>query len=566
MTDKPATDKPALDPITLEILFNALRSVTDETYIALMRSAYSTNIKERRDHSTAICDVNGGLIVQAENSLPIHLASMIGLMDNLLKKYALHDIEDGDLFVANDPHVAGGTHLPDVNMAMPVFSNGEIIAFVCNIAHHADIGGMAPGSMAGGMSEIYQEGLRIPVIKLFRKGVLQQDLLDLILLNVRLPEERRGDYYAQIAACRLGARRMAEITEVYGNEVITTAYGEIVTRTERRMRAAIATIPDGEYSFDDVMDDDGLGAVDIPIKLRIEKSGDRIHFDFTGTSPQVLGNINLTDNATQAAVCYSLKALVDPEIPNNQGVLDVCRITTEKGTLLDCVAPATVAARANTCQRVADVIIGALADALPDSAVGASNGANTTAVFSGIDPNTGAGYLYLETLGGGFGGRNDRDGTDGIQVHITNTSNLPVEAIEMEYPLLVESYGFVEDSGGAGTFRGGMGLRRVISTVDHTCDFNGAGERFRNQPWGIFGGSPGAMGRFQHVTANGEAAQLEIKPAGIKVGPGEKIVVETPGAGGYGPPSQRSSEHVEDDRRSEKFSDDYLAKYYGGVT
>ncbi|MDC0987692.1 hydantoinase B/oxoprolinase family protein, partial [Alphaproteobacteria bacterium] len=293
---------PTLDSITLEILFNALRSVTDETYIALMRSAYSTNIKERRDHSTAICDVRGGLIVQAENSLPIHLASMIGLMKCLLLKYPLNEIEDGDLFIANDPHVAGGTHLPDVNMAMPVFSEGEIIAFVCNIAHHADIGGMAPGSMAGGMSEIYQEGLRIPVLKLFRKGELQQDLLDLILLNVRLPEERRGDYYAQIASCRLGARRLAEITDAYGNDVVCVAFKDIVVRTERRMRAAIETIPDGEYIFEDVMDDDGLGAIDIPIKLRIEKSGDQIHFDFTGTSPQVLGNINLTDNATQASV------------------------------------------------------------------------------------------------------------------------------------------------------------------------------------------------------------------------------------------------------------------------
>jgi len=555
---------PTLDSITLEILFNALRSVTDETYIALMRSAYSTNIKERRDHSTAICDVRGGLIVQAENSLPIHLASMIGLMKCLLLKYPLNEIEDGDLFIANDPHVAGGTHLPDVNMAMPVFSEGEIIAFVCNIAHHADIGGMAPGSMAGGMSEIYQEGLRIPVLKLFRKGELQQDLLDLILLNVRLPEERRGDYYAQIASCRLGARRLAEITDAYGNDVVRVAFKDIVVRTERRMRAAIETIPDGEYIFEDVMDDDGLGAIDIPIKLRIEKSGDQIHFDFTGTSPQVLGNINLTDNATQASVCYSLKALVDPDIPNNQGVLDVCKITTEKGTLLDCVAPATVAARANTCQRVADIIIGALADALPDAAVGASNGANVTAVFSGVDPNTGVGYLYLETLGGGFGGRNDRDGTDGVQVHITNTSNLPVEAIEMEYPLLVESYGFVKDSGGAGEFRGGMGLRRVISTVGHTCDFNGAGERFRNQPWGIFGGAPGASGHFQHVAVEGAAVQLEIKPAGIRVGPGEKIVVETPGAGGYGKPSKRDPQHVEEDRRSEKFSAAYLAEYYGG--
>ncbi|MBL4720176.1 MAG: hydantoinase B/oxoprolinase family protein [Alphaproteobacteria bacterium] len=558
-----ASQSSTLDPITLEILFNALRSVTDETYIALMRSAYSTNIKERRDHSTAICDAKGGLIVQAENSLPIHLASMIGLMKSLLVKFPLDQIEEGDLFVANDPHVAGGTHLPDVNMAMPVFADGEIIAFVCNIAHHADIGGMAPGSMAGGMSEIYQEGLRIPVVRLYRRGEMQQDLFDLILLNVRLPHERRGDYFAQIAACRLGVRRMLEILETYDSDTLRAAFLDIVTRTERRMRNAIRTVPDGVYDFDDVMDDDGLGTVDIPIRLRITKSGETIHFDFTGTSPQVLGNINLTDNATQASVCYALKAMLDSDIPNNQGVLDVCEITTEKGTLLDCVAPATVAARANTCQRVADIIIGALADALPHAAVGASNGANVTAVFSGVDPNTGAGYLYLETLGGGFGGRNDRDGKDGVQVHITNTSNLPVEAIEMEYPLLVESYGFVTDSGGAGEFRGGMGLRRVISPVDHTCTFSGAGERFRHQPWGIFGGASGASGRFQQISVAGEATALEIKPAGIQVAAGEKIVAETPGAGGYGAPSDRDPARVEGDRLSGKFTETYLKTHYG---
>ena len=205
----------ALDAVTLEILFNALRSVTDETFIALMRSAYSTNIKERRDHSTAICDPEGRLIVQAESSLPIHLASMIGMMAAIRAKVPMDEIAEGDLFVANDPHAAGGTHLPDINMAMPVFVDGGLIAFMCNIAHHADVGGMAPGSMAGGMSEIYQEGIRIPVVRLFRKGELQRDILDLLLLNVRLPEERRGDYYAQISACRLGARRLGEITGDY---------------------------------------------------------------------------------------------------------------------------------------------------------------------------------------------------------------------------------------------------------------------------------------------------------------------------------------------------------------
>ena len=552
-----------LDPITLEIVYNGLRSITDETFIALTKSSYSTNIKERRDHSTAICDIKGRLIVQAENSLPIHLASMCGLMENLLAKYKLEKIEDGDLFVANDPHVAGGTHLPDINLAMPVFTEGKLTAFVCNIAHHADVGGMAPGSMAGGMSEIYQEGLRIPVVRLFRRGELQEDLFELLLLNVRIPEERRGDYYAQIASCRLGRRRLLEAYETYSVNTINAAFQDIVSRTEQRMREAVLSIPDGTYTFEDMMDDDGLGTVDIPIKVRIDVAGDRVKFDFNGTSPQVAGNINVTLNATQAAAAYCLKALLDPEIPNNQGVLNVCEIECPSGSLLNCTPPAPVAARANTSQRIIDVIIGALADALPDAVVGAANGANTTAVFSGVDPATGKDYLYLETLGGGFGGRNDRDGKDGVQVHITNTSNLPVEVIEMEYPLRVLSYGLVEDSGGAGTYRGGMGLRREITPLGHDCIFNGAGERFRHAPWGVFGGADGGRGRFLHTHPNASEEQLEIKPSGIVLKEGAKILVETPGSGGYGAPDQRSEADIETDRRSGKFSDAYLKRHYG---
>lgn len=552
-----------LDPITLEIIFNALRSITDETFIALTKSAYSTNIKERRDHSTAICDLDGRLIVQAENSLPIHLASMTGLMESLLAKYDLADIEEGDLFVANDPHVAGGTHLPDINLAMPVFVDDKLSAFVCNIAHHADVGGMAPGSMAGGMSEIYQEGLRIPVVKLFRRGELQEDLFEILLLNVRIPEERRGDYYAQIAACRLGRRRLLEAAETYSMDMLQAAFGEIIERTERRMREGVAQIPDGTYHFEDVMDDDGLGTVDIPIKVKIDVAGDRIHFDFTGTSPQVAGNINVTLNATQASVAYCLKALLDPEIPNNEGVLEVCEIACPKGTLLNCSPPAPVAARANTSQRIIDVVIGALADALPEATVGAANGANTTAVFSGTDPVTGKEYLYLETLGGGFGGRNDRDGKDGVQVHITNTSNLPVEVIEMEYPLRVLSYGLVEDSGGAGKYRGGMGLRREITPVGHDCIFNGAGERFSNEPWGVFGGSSGGTGQFIHTKQDGLEKKLAIKPSGIALKAGQKILVETPGAGGYGAPEERSDAEIMDDVESGKFSDAYVKRHYG---
>ena len=550
-----------LDPIKLEILWNGLLSITDETFVVLTRSAYSTNIKERRDHSTAIMDRNGRLVVQASQALPIHIASMSGLMACLLDKFG-EDIQDGDIFVANDPHTAGGTHLPDVNMARPVFFDGELIGFMCNIAHHADIGGMAPGSMAGGMSEIYQEGLRIPVIRLFRRGELQRDIMDLLLLNVRIPEERRGDYFAQIAACRLGSQRLLEVFTEYGSDFVLAAFGQIIDRTEKRLRRALSEVPDGVFEFEDVMDSDGIDAFDIPIHLKLAIDGDRVHFDFSGTSKQVPGNINVTMNATQASACYALKALLDPDVPNNEGILNVVKITAPEGTLLNASFPSPVAARAHTCQRIVDVVLGALARALPNRVVAAANGANTTAVFAGTDPRTGNGYLYLETLGGGLGGRPTHDGKDGVQAHITNTSNLPVEAIEMEYPLLVEEYNLVEDSGGAGEFRGGMGLRRVVRPVDHICSFNGVGERFRHQPWGVHGGLPGRTGRFLLREDYGDTTRLDDKPGGVKVKQGQAIIVETPGAGGYGSPRQRSPDRIEADRESGKFSEQYIEQHY----
>jgi len=549
-----------LDPIRLEIIANGLRSIADECFVALMRSSYSTNIKERKDHSIAIVDKAGRLVVQAELTLPIHIASMGGLMKCVLEKFG-DDINEGDIFVANDPHTAGGTHLPDINYAMPIFIDGEIVAFVCNIAHHADIGGMVPGSMAGGMSEIYQEGLRIPVVRLFNKGILQQDIMDIMLLNVRVPEERQGDHNAQIASCRLGERRFKEVVGVHGLSSVLTAFDEIIGRTNQRMKDTIAQIPDGVYEFKDYMDSDGLSTYDIPICLKLTVKGERIHLDFAGTSPQVRGNINTTLNAVQASVSYALIGALDSEMPSNQGVLDAVDISCESGTILNCVFPAPVAARAHACQRVIDIVLGALSKAIPDKVIAAANGANTTAVFSGVDPRTGKPYLYFETIGGGMGARATKDGKDGVQVGITNTSNLPVESIEQEYPLRVEEYGFVENSGGAGKFRGGMGLRRVLTPVDHECVFNGAGERFRYQPWGLFGGEAGASGQFQIEDADG-IRRLDDKPNEVEVKLGTRITVETPGAGGYGKPAERNAEAVKRDQESGKYSPEFIKENY----
>jgi N-methylhydantoinase B len=551
-----------LDPITLEIIWNSFRSVTDECFLTLQRSAFSTNIKERHDHSVAVLDAHGRLIVQAENALPIHLASIGGLVDILLDKYG-GDIAPGDIFIGNDPHVAGGTHLPDINLAAPVFDGETLIAFVCNIAHHADVGGAVRGSMSGGLTEIYQEGLRIPVIRLYRKDELLRDTLDLLLLNMRLPAERRGDLNAQIASCRLGIQRIQHLAGRFGIRLLLDAFEQTIERSRTRILNAIGALPDGEWSYADMMDDDGAAALDVVIKLTIRKTGQNMVFDFTGSDPQVPGNINLTANAVRSAVCYALKALLDPDMPNNEGVLQAFDIVAPVGSIVNCRAPASVALRANTCQRVVDIVLGAMSAALPERIVASANGANTSMVFAGEDPATGSSYVYLETLGGGMGGRNDRDGKDGVQVHITNTSNLPVEAIEMEYPLRVEEYSLVVDSGGAGRWRGGLGLRRIVRPIGHVCEFSGAGERFRRGPPGIFGGLAGRAGAFVLHRADGSIENLPGKLTSLILHPGDAVAVETPGAGGYGGPNERSREKLAEDLCSEKFTRRYVEDHYG---
>jgi len=552
-----------LDAISIEVIHNGLRSIADECFIALMKSAYSTNIKERHDHSTCIMDIHGRIVVQAALSQSIHLSSMLDHVHAILKAYGPKDLSPGDILISNDPFVAGGTHLPDVNFAMPVFIEGRLVAFCCNIAHHVDVGGMAAGSMSSNMTEIFQEGLRLPVIRLVAAGRIVDDIMNLILLNVRMPNERRGDYYAQIAACKLGEKRLQEFCAAQGVDRVTLTFDEVISRTRMRMRRAIAEIPDGVYRFSDVMEDDGNGTKDIPINLAVEVEGDRIRMNFSGTSSQVPGNINCPLTATQSAIGYVLKALLDPEAPNNQGILDVIEIIAEPGCLLNPVFPAAVAYRTHTTQRVIDVVLGALAPALPDRVIAASNGSNTTAVFSGTDPRTKRPYLYLETLGGGCGARSFKDGKDGVQQHIANTANLPIEAIETEYPLRVREYSLVKDTGGAGEFRGGLSLRRTIEPIGHSCQFNGAGERFAKHPWGLFGGGDGDTGKMRLIDSHGDRTDLGGKPIPMICPQGGAIEITTPGAGGYGDPGRRNVRHIARDWRSGKASPFFIKEKYG---
>ena len=517
-----------MDRITLEVIGAALLSAAEEMGQVLIRSSYSTNIKERQDCSTAVFDPRGEVIAQAEH-IPMHLGSLIMIVQEVLRRYPLAGMRAGDLFIGNDPYTGGSTHLPDITVASPVFVDGEIVGFVANIAHHADGSGRETRS-------IWDEGLRIPPLRLVEGGVLREDLMELLLLNFRLPRERRGDFRAQFAANRIGCERVAELFARHGRATCEAAMAELLAYGERKIRAALRTIPDGVYPFEDWMDDDGADGPPVPIRVTITVTGDAIALDWTGTGPQVPGDINVVYLALVATVYYALKALLDPTIPANGGFYRAIRVTAPEGSIVNARPPAAVAWRTQTCQRIADVVFGALAPALPERVIAATNGANSAWVFSGMDPRTGQYYVYLETLAGGSGARATKDGLDAVQVHVTNTSNLPVEALEMEYPLLVEEYGLVPASAGAGRHRGGMGLRRTIRVLGEEATFLGTLERARIAPWGLAGGEPGGRGALVlNAGAPGERP-LPPKLAGMRLAQGDAVTIVTPGAGGYGKP------------------------------
>ena len=512
----------ALDPITVEVIGASLSSIVEETGEALIRASYSTNIKERRDCSTALFNVEGHTLCQAEH-IPIHLGSFIELVPHIMKRYRVEDIRPGDAFIGNDAYQGGGTHLPDIVLAEPIFVEGRIVAWTVNLAHHSDFADR-------GHAHIYQEGLRIPVIRLYKAGELQKDVLDLILLNCQVPRERLSDLRAQMAANRVGVRRFQALCAKYGTAVVLGAGEALLDYAERKMRAGIAAIPDGTYRFDDVFDNPEIDGV-LPIAVTITIAGDemRMHFD---SAPQVRAGINMTYTALLATTYYMVKSVVDPTILPNAGLARPLTVTAPEGTILNCKHPAAVNGRVQTCQRTADVILGALAQAVPTRVSACTNSSCCVATFSGEMPKDGTIWVYVETMGGGAGARPIKDGLDGVHVHVTNTSNLPVEALELEYPLTLLRYELVDGSGGAGKFRGGMGLRRVYR-AEADCRVRVDVSRLRSQSWGLLGGQPGAHGRMvpgPGVAFNRDAAELKA---------GDWFEVITPGAGGYGPPAER---------------------------
>jgi len=535
---------PSIDPITVEVIGNALLATAESMGATLIKSAFSPNIKERRDCSTALFDSCGVTIAQAEH-IPLHLGSLIGVVNTILQQYSTEEIMEGDVFVANDPYVGGGTHLPDVTVISPFFYEGTLTAFAGNIAHHSDIGGRVPGGIAGDSRSIYEEGIRIPPLRIIEKGKLREDVLNFIILNCHIPDQRRLDFQGQFATNQVALRRLTEICDTYGRQVFLSSLEELLHYGERKLRAGVAKVPDGEYSFTDYLDDDGISREKIPIAVTVRVRGENLEVDFTGSGDQVEGAVNVVESALSATVFYAIKAVIDPGIPPNGGFHRAVKIVAPTGTIVNPSEPAAVGARTDTCQHICGAIFGAFSKALPDTIIAGSNDASTSIVLSGINQwRENRRYIYVEALGGGMGARPHKDGLNGVQVHITNTSNLPVESLETEYPLLVERYELIDGSGGAGRFRGGMGIRRSLRLLSREADFSSHGDRHTIPPWGLFGGQEGRPGKF--ILNPGTAGERIIpsKTSALKLRENDLFVAETPGGGGYGNPSERDPQLV----------------------
>lgn len=553
-----------IDAVTVEIVGNLLLSIAEEMGVSLIKSAYSTNIKERRDISTAVFDPEGNMVAQAEH-IPMHLGSLLSIIKEVHKKYPRELINPGDMFIGNDPYNGGGTHLPDITVVAPVFVKQKLIGWVANLAHHSDVGGKVPGSTSGDAVSIFQEGIKIPISRVCENDKVNEDIIGFVMANSRIPDERYGDLQAQIAANRVGTRRLLEAHNRYGDLLINSMY-ELQDYAERRMRAGISNLPDGNYEFTDYMDDAGVASPDpIPISVKITIHGDTMDLDFAGTHPQVEGPINVTYNGLLATVFYSMKALIDPGIPSNAGIYRAFNIIVEPGLIINAQNPAPVGERIDTCMRVADVIFGAMAPAVPERAIAGCNSSCTTAVFSGNDPeDKDHFYVYLETIAGGAGASQHADGLSGVQVHLTNTSNLPIEALEMEFPLIVvRRYSLVTDSGGAGQFRGGLGICREFEARFDNVTYTGLGDRQIFPPWGLNGGKNGACGVYYLTRKDGTVEKLPSKCSDIILNTGDVVTVKTPGAGGYGDPAKREPRAVLVDVIENKVSVEKALELYG---
>jgi N-methylhydantoinase B len=534
--------------VTLSVLSSALAGIAEEMGVLLVRTAYSSNIKERRDCSAALFDVAGRMIAQAAH-VPVHL----GALYESVRVVAERGARPGDVWVLNDPF-AGGNHLPDVTLVSPLEHAGEIVGYAATRAHHSDMGGMRPGSMPADSREIYAEGLIIPPVRLVRAGEWQADLLDLICANSRTPDLRRGDLRAQAAANRLAGVRLAELIDRHGADVVTLAFAEVLRYGERRSRALVAALPDGRYQASSELEGDGVDDVDIPVMVTVTVDGDGLTVDFAGTSPAVRGNINCPRAVTRSACCFALRVLLPDDVPANDGTYAPLTVVTEPGSLVDARRPsAVVAGNVETSQRIADTVLAALGQAVaaaraatPGPGAGGQDAGGSSAAGAvlpvlpvlpaegqGTMNNLvigGDGWTYYETLAGGAGGSARGPGASGVHVGMTNTLNTPIEALELEYPMRVERYELDESTAGVGRHPGGAGLVRSIRVLA-PATLSVLTDRRRHRPRGADGGGPGATGR-------DDVDGVPLAPKASRQLPaGAVVTIRTPGGGGWGDPS-----------------------------
>jgi len=525
------------DSIRLEIFKSLYASVAEEMGVTLRRTAFSPNIKERRDFSCAVFDADGDLIAQGDH-MPVHLGSMPLSVRCAIKAVAMGP---GDVVILNDPY-EGGTHLPDITLVSPVFGSDargrrRLFFFVANRAHHSDVGGMTPGSMPLS-TDIFQEGLRIPPVRLFEGGKRSEDIFRLILANVRTPREREGDLTAQIAAARTGERRLAQIMERYGANTAVAYAKHLQDYSERMVRSLLKQLPEGIYSAEDCLDDDGIGAGPVKIRATLTIRNGSLEVDFRGTDRQVAGSINAVYAITISAVYYVVRSLIPEPIPASGGVMRPIRVIAPEGTVVNALFPAAVAAgNVETSQRIVDVLLRALGRAVPERVPAASSGSMNNLTLGGIDPRDGSIFSYYETVGGGQGACAGGRGDNGIHSHMTNSLNTPVEALEYSFPFRIRRYSLRRGSGGSGKFSGGSGIVREIELLTD-ADATILSDRCRSRPWGLAGGSPGRPGKTSLIGPHRRTTLASKKRFSVRAG--ERIRIETPGGGGWGRRSRRS--------------------------
>jgi N-methylhydantoinase B len=553
---------PRVDPFTVEIIRNALDSICEQMSSVIERTAYSTIIRDILDFSTALFDARGRIIAQSSR-IPAHLNTMGPALEAILGRYIpLGEWHPGDVIVMNDPY-HGGQHLPDIFVMLPVFHEGRPIAIAGCMGHQVDVGGRAPGSFGGDATDIFQEGLRIPPVKLYDRGEPNRAVLAIIATNIREPHKTMGDINSQIASLRVGERGLLGLVTRYSVETVLEAVEDLIDYSEARMRKRIAEIPDGTYAWEDVLDDDGIEAAPIPLRARITVSGSEVTVDFTGTAAQVRGPINCMVGMTLGTVYYVMVAALDPEIPKNYGCYKPIRVIAPEGTLVNPRPPAPVVGRMEVGHRIVDVLLGCLAQAIPDKVMAPFYGSTNHITISAEHEASGRTWVAFEIQPGGWGGRPSMDGNDGCSAHMHNVQNVPVEVEETTYPLRIERYELIRDSGGTGRQRGGLGLRRELRLLAPEARLTIHCDRFRFVAPGMRGGGAGGAARCTINPDTPQAVELTSKATNVALRAGDLVRFDSQGGGAYGPPVERDHRAINRDLTLDKLSAEASEKAYG---